>query len=62
MVTGITINYGQATISSVNTNGNTGTYDITFTPAHPTGSNYAVIAYCVETMDWNNIIGLSAIN
>jgi hypothetical protein len=43
-VGGVTYSYGQATISSVNTNSNSGDYDITFTPAHPNGTNYGVIA------------------
>jgi hypothetical protein len=37
-------NYGLATVNSVNTNSNSGDFDIGFTPIHPNGSNFGVIA------------------
>jgi hypothetical protein len=43
-VGGTVYNYGQASIQSVNTNTNSGDFDITFSPAHPNGTNYGVIA------------------
>ena len=37
-------NYGVATISSVTAS--SGLYDVVFTPAHPSGTNYGLIATC----------------
>ena len=43
---GVIANYGVATISSVNSNSNNGAFDVVFTPAHPSGTNYGLLATC----------------
>ena len=43
---GVVANYGVATISSVNSNSNNGAFDVVFTPAHPSGTNYGLLATC----------------